>query len=319
MSFIPAGLAAAEELAATAGNIAAGIDAAQHIGEQVGSAISRFVSPEKKRRIGPAGSIYAPNNTPIRIYRSFMPYRRRRFRRRRYLRKRRARFSRAGLGHPYGLSTSKAAVVQNVDNLGLGDGVLHASGDYFNIERGEDRDRRERNQVRITGFQIKGGIRNRNDTPIFLNIALISPRNKDVLTSGASNYPEFFRGNGAERGQAAIFSGSGSNSGWYNHIQNINTDLYYVLFHKRFKVIGEGTSNQTWTEHTGKNYFYFKWWIPLKRTIRYSSSSGTSGDAHIQLVWWFAKQDRPAGQTINDTILNFTCYTKCYFKDVLCW
>ena len=143
-----------------------------------------------------ARTAWAAARTIGRAYRSYRRYKRKRGtyngRINTSLRgKKRARFSPRMVGMPNGSSTSKSTVVNNETQVTRQTRTLYQL-DLTAVGPGTDINRRLRQHVKMTGWKICMEIRCTINTPIYLNIAVLAPKQTTNDTIEATN---FFRNN----------------------------------------------------------------------------------------------------------------------------
>lgn len=134
-----------------------------------------------------------------------------------------------------------------------------------------DIDGRQRELIYISGFKLCIEARNNLSVPMYLNIAVISPKNAlNVSTAG------FFRGHGLTR----VDDFSTTRTSLEFHCLPINADDYNILHHWRFRLnaAGEGA---TYEEMSGRNYMNFDKWVKLGRQIRYRGVTTESNPVFI--------------------------------------
>lgn len=195
--------------------------------------------------------------------------------------KRKAQFSRKNIGEPIGSSNAKADLVVNVIP-GQFDSRTLITHNLTEIPEGTTTDTRIRKIINLRGFKICAEFSNTQTIPLYLNVAVLSPKQKSTVDGN-----DFFRDDGSDDNRAQNFSSITLNSLQF-HCLPINTDDYIILKHRRYKLnpVPNGT---TFAAQNGKNYMNIDWWIPLKRQLRYDTLSGGPENGTVHLVYWCAR------------------------------
>lgn len=150
-----------------------------------------------------------------------------------------------------------------------------------------EKNQRERNIINIRGFKICMAVKNNNNIPLYLNVALLSPKNQGGIT-----VENFWRSNGEERGQD--FSSNQPSLAY--HCLNINTDKFYILKHKRYRLAHDNPAGGTlFQDNKGNSFMNLDWYVKLKRQIRYDrTDTSLPIDGAVYLVYyadgWTASQ-----------------------------
>lgn len=213
---------------------------------------------------------------------AFNRYRRRNKRSAKSMRRMRAakktRFSTRNIGHPVGAGTTKRVIQKETNPVTKDSRVLYTQN-LTELGFGDDINQRQRQLINLRGFKLCTHFRNDDDDPIYLNVAVVHGK----LSEAAPTSVEFFRGNGNSRG---VDFGSGLTPLQF-HCLNINTDSYVILRHKRYIIKGKANTATNYVDRSGKNYMTMKWWIPLKRQLRYESNASTQPTTgNVWLVYW---------------------------------
>ncbi len=201
-----------------------------------------------------------------------------------YSRAKRGRFSKTRIGEVVGSSNSKPRIqVRNSLALSRASRTLY-SENLTVTDQGGNRNERERGVINCRGFRICMAIRNNISEPLYVNVAVVSPKNAGEITSA-----NFFRASGQSRGSDF----DNSKTGLEFHCLPLNTDKFAILKHKRYRLNNEESGSNI----TGKNYMNIDWYIKLKRQLRYDDTTTTSPiDGAVYLLYWC---DRFFGQDSN--------------------
>lgn len=189
-------------------------------------------------------------------------------------------FSPRQIGEAPGTGTAKkcATVDQNPTNR---DTRTLYTEELTTISQGDDIDQRERMLANVRGFKIDAEIRNNNGVPMYVNVAVLCT--KAGTSSGTIDTSDFFRASvGGNRGRD--FSTILNSNEMHNLA--INSDRYIILRHKRYR-LGEDSSTQYNTQKSN-SYMNLKWYVPLKRQLRWDSGLGVQPEnGEVWLVYWF--------------------------------
>ncbi len=166
---------------------------------------------------------------------------------------------------------------------------------------------RQRDIINLRGFKLCMEIQNNLETPLHFNIAVLATKEgaNESIPNG-----QFFRGSGESR--STDFGSSGLTSNDY-HCRPINSDLYTVLMHHRMTLNANTPVGQN--NNMGTSYYQFMKYLPVKRQLRYASSSPTSCQSKITLVWWCDGWQTPSGSgSVSDAVTVTERYVM-YFKE----
>jgi len=187
------------------------------------------------------------------------------------------------------------------------------------IFQGTSNEERERGLVNLRGFKICQEIYNNTFEALYVNIAIVHPKKDPVDNGEAGVFPDkslFFRANGSSRGKAF---NDPTNSSLDFHCDPINTDQFNVIKHKRYKLapqVSHGAESRVDTSHRGASYMTTKWWVPMKRQLRFNNvQTDTPEGGHIWLVWWADKYKTPAGAAGTSGAFGSQNRVITYFKD----
>lgn len=170
-------------------------------------------------------------------------------------------------------------------------------------------DRRQRNILLFTGFSVSMEAMNRLNTPVYFNIAAVTPKFGGTPLQNGS----FFRDNGTER---AVDFGGNINSLEY-HSNPINNDLYSVLFHDRMMFMGLDSENVAakYTYQEGRSFGTYKKFIKVNKQIRYPTTGSTGALTPIILVYWCSSYLTRKGAAPVAGHMNVTTKVIAYFRE----
>ena len=215
-----------------------------------------------------------------------MAWRRKRsFRGRRRARRSSSIWSRKKFGDPIGSSTTKNfETVSNQEDEESRSLYVHSLAILPRNTTGNDVNLRERNRVNIRGFKIYLQFLNKEANRSFsLNVAVVSPK-YDTLAQSSFPPIAFFRDattNSLERD----FTTANSNLIFSKF--GINSDLYNVFKHKRY-ILGNTVGDVTGpNQQTGRSFKTIKWYVPIKRQLRFDGDTGIDRIDDCYLVYWF--------------------------------
>lgn len=224
---------------------------------------------------------------------------------RRFRRAKRSRFGRTNIGEPVGTGTSKRSVTLDQGPVNQDTRTLY-SYDITDIPPGSNIDQRERRIVNVRGFKICMEIKNTGSLPLYVNVAVLSPKGG----KGGVNATDFFRSSDTERGRNLDPT---LTSNEY-HCLPINSDNYTILKHKRMRLVAGAGGGDT-VSLNGYSYTNLNWWIPLKRQIRYESSGDSPDVGTCYLVYWFDQFGTGSGVLPVTGIATTSRRVVAYFKE----
>lgn len=165
----------------------------------------------------------------------------------------------------------------------------------------DDITQRSRKIINYRGFKTCISFRNVSTTPIWINLAVISPKNNVPLgftraTFGStSTQQDFFRAQG-EGPERAVEFGLERN-GLEMHCLPINTDLYTVLRHKRMMLFPNGAGAGIQYNSNRPSFKYVDFYTKINRQIRYDGTAGGDTQHSIWVVYWFSPFNGTRGFT----------------------
>lgn len=268
-------------------------------------ALSRNVRPRSMARMVP---YVRAARTGVRAAR-FMYRNRKTFVR--YARAAKQRFSRANIGNPLHTNNNKGRT-KFLTTQSHNTRTLYKT-ELTELPKGTNRNERERATVNLRGFKIWLEIISIAPNTLYCNVAILSPR-----SCGVVNEQEFFRDEGAT--DKSVNFGTAA-TGLDMFTCPINSDRYVILRHKRFRLVTgeEGElppGNPKTVDLSGHNHRVIKWWIPLKRQLRYDSLDTNSPvDGRVFLVYWFDLVGAQITQSPTSNVVKMEEKIITYFKD----
>lgn len=221
--------------------------------------------------------------------------------------KKRAKFGTSMVGEPPGSSSAKSDLVVNLQPGFFGDRTLNVH-ELTEIAEGSTEDRRIRKQINLRGFKICCEFRNAQSDPMYLNVAVLAPKQSATVDT-----TDFFRDDGNSDDRAVNFSNLTLNSMQF-HCLGINTDEYVILKHRRYRLTPAGGATE-YQAASGRNYMNIDWYIPIKRQLRYQSTSGSPESGQMFLVYWCAIYGGGLTGTVSATAMERTIRTTAYFRE----
>lgn len=213
------------------------------------------------------------------------------------------RSARRHIGEKVG-TTSAQRIEQANNGLNLATRTLYFSALTSIPEGGTGSTDRRKDTVNLRGFLIQLNISNKVTNPVCYNWALVAPkdRNNGITTTN------FFRSYGAQRGET--FSATTLSSIDFKH-RPINTDLYHILAHKRImlaKNAGETDGNRGF-------YVNKKWYIPLKKQIRFEIQGDELSLDNIYWIVWCDINNSIVGTGVTDDVIANIANLVTYFRN----
>lgn len=186
-----------------------------------------------------------------------------------------------------------------------------------NLAYGTDTNQRERNIVNVRGFHICMGIKSEVNHPIYLNIAVISPKDISISTS-ADVGVNFFR-NYAANDRGLDFGNA--QTALQMHCSPINPEVHNILWHTKTRIAGKADSSGGGGGDFSSaltSYKNYEKWVPLSRQLSYDAvGSATPKNGRVFLVYWMNKVgDSDAGGMATAGVLaNVETNVITYFRD----
>lgn len=207
--------------------------------------------------------------------------------------------NKSGIGVQANTGTNQKEMMMN-GNVAQFDGrTLYANELTLIAKAGATNDinTRQRQIIHVSGFSIKGFMSNNSARHVFLNVAVLSPRNNNATTVAADG---FFRDYNASRD----INFSTGLSGLRMHVLPISTDKFRILAHKRLRVgpaAPDGSTAPIVYNVSPGNSCYWDMYVPLKRNLTYNDDTDTNCESKVFFVLWFS--DGTASNT-DPTVLN---------------
>jgi len=235
-------------------------------------------------------------------------YRRYRKRRSGYRRAKKARFSNKNVGEALGSSSTKPNLQFRTSTAITRDTRTLYTLNLCNCDQGPNRNNRERNIINVRGFKICFSMRNNLDEPLYLNVAILHPKNAGDITPA-----NFFRAHGTSRGSDFDLTKTALEF----HCLSLNTDKFAILKHKRYRLRARGGT--AYSDGTGRNYINLDWYIKLKRQLRYDASTSEAPiDGSCYLVYWMDRFFGAQNEVVSTNACNFQERHIMYFRDTKC-
>lgn len=219
--------------------------------------------------------------------------------------------ARYGIGERIGASNSKQTL-QTRDNafIAIPSRTLNIT-QLTGTDQGTSNNRQDRQNTIINcrGFKICMAVRNNiQNQPLYYNCAILSPKNAGDITTA-----NFFRGTGTlSRG----LDFDNDRTALELHCLPINTDKFYVLKHKRYRLGPENRNNQQYHDAKMSNFMNIDWYVRLKRQLRYDDpDSNFPIDGAVYLVQWCDSYEATAGSLPLPTPLQVMQRHIMYFRD----
>jgi len=186
-----------------------------------------------------------------------------------------------------------------------------------NIVEGENRNNRERGVIHIKGFRLRMTFRNRDNQPLWVNVAIVNPKNafpsNSLPDDNLLTVSKFFKVLGApDRTDGANNLQTGLEWGTLP----IATDEMNVIWHARFKLgIKFNDAAQDFTTGAGgPNYRTLNRYMKCPKKISYNTSAGDSCDQPFYLIVYCSRFEEGAGSPIGNS-LAYTQHIVTYFRD----
>jgi len=191
---------------------------------------------------------------------------------------------RLAVGTRVGSSIGKCDQIEDSFSIGTKDLKQYK---LLNLEKStdlSDTQKRNRDLVNFRGIKLCINFRNATNAGdanyariLHGHVAVVSPRALDAVTDIPMG--DFFRSQGevGKRGKDFAIDLTGLDF----RCLPINTDLYYIHQHYKFK-LARGS-----TDSGGKEMLYEKY-LPLKRQIRYENQGATPEGKNMYLLLWFS-------------------------------
>lgn len=282
----------------------------------------------KRRRLVGAGIRYASTYGPTMvraastIARGYRSYRmRKRFGR---SRKRGGRARRAHrreivrhVGEKRGKATAKKTNVQNTDlSSTYATRTLYACPlIVVPHTTTNDIDDRQRNIVNLRGIKLCVALNSKiSGQPLYLNYAIVWPKNGQQLVASQSTYGNFFRQTLGGSNRSQDF-GVGLSALEF-HCTPINTDDWAVLMHKRMILNQNSSAPSTFNNQNGNSYRHIMKYVKIGRQVRFSNlNQNTPESGQLYVVFWCDVMNAQFGSASVPNALNMAEYYVTYFRE----
>lgn len=224
-------------------------------------------------------------------------------------RKSKRKFSRRHIGQDIGTSSSKKAAVTLASFTRSTRELYLQELTLFPKQTGIDEiNRRERDVIAVSGFRICLQFANSLQQPMYLNVAVVHKKD-----NGVPDPDSFFRGTGDNSREENF---NVSLSGLAFHCLPINTDLYTVMRHKRYRM--NSRNNPVATDNTfqyGASILTIDWWIKMRRQLRFDGSNLSPQDGTVYLVYWADIMTATSGTTSTTAAYELQTHIVKYFRE----
>ncbi len=222
----------------------------------------------------------------------------------------RAIFSRRNIGERIGTGTAKLNTTTRQLDRTI-DAQELVQFNMTTVSQGQDISQRERALVNCRGFKICMEFRNNTDTPLYLNCAVISPKEQSVATDLNT---DFFRNHltTLNSNVRSLDFDTASLTAQDRHCFALNSDQFTILRHKRYR-LGPVRSGMSYEAGNEKSYLNLNWYVPLKRQLRYNAvgTAALESGGCLFILW----ADQFDGTNVATNIANFKVNTQTYFRD----
>lgn len=172
-------------------------------------------------------------------------------------------------------------------------------------------DHRQRDIVNLRGFKVHWQLKNNLNVPLIFNMAVVMDR-RQLDGMGAVDSNDVFRGNFETR--ANNFN-TASTATALNSF-NLNPERFVILKRKKF-ILGPGfTGNNPtlsgYSVDVSRSYRTFKFWLPIKRQIRYEDDVAQSP---VAMIWWYDEFMAPAMRAPQINAVDLQIYAVTHFKE----
>ena len=219
-------------------------------------------------------------------------------------------FSRRNIGEYIGTNTGKLHQTEFSDLTNQATRTLY-SFPLCNIPKGDEMNQRERSMLNLRGFKICMEWKNDLQEPLYINLCVLCP--KAANDTQAIPGPNFFRNQDNNDSRGTDFTNA-LNSNEF-HCLPINTDLYTVLRHKRYRLIPGSQSDPTTNSASGLSYMRTDWWVPVKRQLRFDTPNSAPTDGQCFLVYWADEFGATGGSPPVTNAMKVSKRTITYFRE----
>lgn len=237
-----------------------------------------------------------------------------------YRKRKRAKYTTRAIGNrPGGEATKKAAVISKPGGT-LEESVSLQSRNLYvtpliEIEHTTINapNRRQRNIVNVRGIKLCFEIMNIGDGPLYFNWAIIASKK-----GGAPTTADFFRNVDSSATRSTDFPNGAGMSGIQMWCATINTDIYTVLCHKRYRI---GTSNNglsQYAQQVQNNNKSVRKYMKIRRQLRFDGDlDNEPSEGQLYLVKWMAPYNTSSlvGKSV---VATWTAHSHVYFREPKC-
>lgn len=164
-------------------------------------------------------------------------------------------------------------------------------------------DQRKRDMINLRGFKMEWLIRNNQQKPLYVNIAVVAAKKR-----GTIGVDGFFRWTGNDRD---INFSTALSSQQMSGLP-INADEYTILLHKRFLMAPASASTNF--NSTYPNFVRYRRYIKVNRQIRYEDNTDNT-EQKINILYWCDVADALAASSAIPTAMTAACNVITYFKE----
>jgi len=210
-------------------------------------------------------------------------------------------------------TTKRFNIVKDTNLVGSDSATLYADLLTTVTKRNglnEEINRRDGDTIFIKGININfmARLALTNDIAHTLNVAMIVPKS-GATTLTAIPTDGFLRGDGTARS----VNFTPSLPGFDLVHRAINTDIYEIIFRKRFKLL----TNAGEQKRADKNKMVLKKYVAINRQFSFSADGYTTGQ-DPWMVYWLDDELRPAGSSPTPTAFQVYRDYLVYFTDSNC-
>lgn len=193
---------------------------------------------------------------------------------------------RGGIGVNVSTGTNQKDLILNGAPVAFDSRILYANDLTAIIKATGDNEinRRQRQTIHVSGFSVKGFLKNNDRTHLLVNVAILSPKNTN---SSSFTGDGFFR----DYNESRDINFSTGVTGFRMHTLPVSTDKFRVLAHKRIRLGASGTDGSTGVTPTNvspANTSMFDMWVPLKRNLVFNDDIGDECESKVFWVMWYS-------------------------------
>jgi len=229
---------------------------------------------------------------------------------RRELIKKKRGISRQLIGQPKYASTCKKNQVLNFATNSADSRGLY-SADLTVLTQGTAINNRLRSQIYLSGIKLRHEFINNGDVPLYLNCAVLGL--KGPSTGSALSTNNFFTG---EQSDAAMNFNTSLSSLQFAE-RSINTNLYTVLWHRRFLLANKGSSSAFYNavSRTAPSFLKIDKYIKIGRVIKYDVDGDAPQDGAVYSAFWTDRFLSAAGTAATVGAFGYSSNHAIYFRE----